>query len=319
MRTSTAERRESGHAPRYRVYTVEVARTRRLGPSFVRLTLTGDDLRDFGAGGPDQRVKLMLPQVGRTMADVPAGPDWHAAWKAMPGDVRPSMRTYTVRAYRPHLAEIDIDFVLHGIAGGHGGPASQWAARARPGDRAGLVGPDRPGIGRMWGCEWSPPDSATSILLAGDETAVPAMGAILESLPAHTTGIACVEVPATGDPQPWDAPSGVDVRWLIRDRARGTAPHGSMLETAVAESLTDLGARGRRRGSGVEDVDIDNAVLWDVPGRGGDERDGRELYGWLAGEAGVIKRLRRMMVDERAVPRTAVAFMGYWRQGRALG
>lgn len=319
MTASTTRRRESAHAPSYRTYTVEVARTERLGPSFVRITLTGEDLHCFGAAGPDQRVKLLLPQPGRTVTDLPGGLDWHAAWKAMPNDIRPSMRTYTVRAHRPELGELDIDFVLHGIAGGHSGPASTWAATARPGDRVGLVGPDRPGAGRMWGCEWSPPASARSVLLAGDETAVPAMAAILESLPAHTNGVACVEVPTTGDLQSWKVPAGVDVRWLVREQDGDTAPHGQLLEMAVSESLNQLGAATHEAPAPtVETAEVDQPLLWDVPGSTHITAHPGELYGWLAGEAGVIKRIRRMMVEERSVPRSAVAFMGYWRQGAVL-
>jgi NADPH-dependent ferric siderophore reductase len=41
------------------------------------------------------------------------------------------------------------------------------------------------------------------------------------------------------------------------------------------------------------------------------------LYAWLAGEAGVIRTLRRHLVAERGMDRHAVAFMGYWRIGRA--
>lgn len=320
MTASTTRRRESAQAPAYRTYTAEVTRTQRLGPSFVRVTLTGEDLHCFGAAGPDQRVKLLLPQPGRTVADVPGGADWHQVWKSMPNDIRPCMRTYTVRAHRPELGELDIDFVLHGITGGHAGPASTWAASAGPGDRVGLVGPDRPGTGRMWGCEWCPPESAKSVLLAGDETAVPAMAAILESLPAHTTGVACVEVPTTGDLQSWTVPAGIDVRWLVRERSHGTVPHGELLETAVSESLSRLGAAAHTpEPATVDNPDVDQTLLWDVPaGAAQHSTHAGELYGWLAGEAGVIKRLRRMMVEERAVPRSAVAFMGYWRRGTVL-
>lgn len=318
MTTSTAERRGAtrGTAPDYRMYTVEVAAKRRLCPSFLRLTLAGEGLRTFGIAGPDQRVKLMIPRPGRTVDDVPTGYDWYPRWQAMPEDIRPTMRTYTVRAYRPEAGELDIDFVLHG--GDHGGPASEWASSAELGDRVALVGPDRPGTGRLWGCEWLPPETATRLLLAGDETAVPAVGAILESLPSNAVGIACLEVPTANDRQEWTKPAGVDVRWLARD---GAVPHGALLEPAVSASLSELrepGAPAERHEG--DEPDVDTALLWDVPGDLGGEVDchAGEFYGWLAGEAGVIKRLRRLLVHERGIPRTAVSFMGYWRQGRCL-
>jgi NADPH-dependent ferric siderophore reductase len=298
-------------APEYRLYFVEVARSERLGPTFVRVTFTGECLRTFGAGGVDQRIKLLLPQPGRTVADIPSGPSWYAAWQEMPPERRPTMRTYTVRTHRPEVAELDIDFVLHGAAGGHGGPASAWAAKVRPGDTAALVGPDRPGSGRMWGCAWSPPETARRLIIAGDETAVPAVASIIESLPPQARGVVCVEVPTAGDRQDWDVPDRVEVRWLVRRDSTGAAPHGSLLEAAVTEVLTELcGPNTYPAGPGPEDVDPDTATLWDVP----DWSTG-ELYAWLAGEATVIKRLRRLMINDFGITRTAVAFMGYWRQG----
>lgn len=302
--------------PQYVVYPARVVRVRRLGPSFARVTFTGEQLREFGIGGLDQRIKLLLPQPGRTVADVPGGPDWYRRWQAMPDDVRPTLRTYTVRAYRPEQAELDIDFVLHGIGTGHGGPAATWAAAAAPGDEAALLGPDRPGSGRMWGCEWAPPETARHLVIAGDETAVPAMAAIVESLPAAARGVVCAEVPTADDVQHWPAPRGVEVRWLVREHPAGTAPHGALLEESVTRAMRELCGRpaGATGPSCLDDVDVDSALLWEVPDLGAEPG---ELYGWLAGEAAVIKRLRRLLVQDHGVPRSAVAFMGYWRQGRA--
>lgn len=297
------------------MHTAEVVRSQRLGPSFIRLTFTGEPLRDFGTGGLDQRIKLVLPQPGRTVSDVPRGDDWYARWQAMPEDVRPTIRTYTVRAHRPEVAELDIDFVLHGVDSGHGGPASTWAAAARTGDQVALLGPDRPGTGRMWGCEWSPPQRARRLVLAGDETAVPAIASIVESLPTHATGIVCAEVPTADDIQSWDKPEQVEVRWSVRQRGNGALPHGALLEEAVTTALEDLRTpRGSVDDATLDDVDVDTTTLWEVPDSL-NMQDG-ELYGWLAGEAAVIKKLRRLMVNEYGVPRTAVAFMGYWREGR---
>ncbi|WP_433868636.1 siderophore-interacting protein [Saccharopolyspora sp. CA-218241] len=308
--TSTAVRGGTEHRPLWRMFTVEVARVQRLCPNFVRLTFTGEHLDTFGAGGADQRIKLALPQPGRTVADVPDGEDWYQRWLAMPDPIRPVLRTYTVRAFRPEHRELDVDFVLHGLDSGHGGPASTFAAGARPGDVIALLGPDRPGSGRPWGCEWAPPSEASRLVLAGDETAVPAIGSILEALPADARGIACLEVPSPADRQEWAVPAGVDVRWL----ARGGAPHGALLEPAVGGALDEL----RTRGTGtavLDDVDVDTTALWEVPERG--EPGADDLYGWLAGEAAVIKRLRRLLVNDYGIPRGSVAFMGYWREGRS--
>lgn len=296
------------------MYVVDVARMQRLGPSFLRLTFTGDDLGEFGVAGHDQRVKLMLPQHGRSVADIPRGASWYASWRALPSSIRPIMRTYTVRAFRPTAAEVDIDIVLHGEGEADAGAVSAWAATAQPGDRVALLAPDRPGAGRMWGCEWAPQPSASRLLLAGDETAVPAIGAIIESLPPDRCGLVCVEVPRVGDVQQWSPPHGIELRWLVRHDESQHA-HGALLEATVSDVLDSwCGARPRAVPLDLPDVDIDGTTLWDVPGDV-DPAAG-ELYAWLAGEAGVIKRLRRRLVDDYQVPRSAVAFMGYWRQGR---
>ncbi|GAA4839560.1 siderophore-interacting protein [Saccharopolyspora rosea] len=289
--------------PAYRTFEVEVVGVRRLGPSFARITFGG--AHGFGAGGDDQRIKILLPRPGCTVADLPSGDDWYRSWLAIPEPVRPVARTYTVRAFRPETGELDVDFVLHGD-GAHSGPASAWAAAARPGDRIGLVGPDRPGRGQPWGCEWAPPSTASRLVIAGDETAVPAVAAIVEGLPADARGVACLEIPDPADRQDWNTPRGLEIRWL----ARGRAPHGERLVHEVTDVMAELHRPGTTTGPG--DADPDGDQLWDVPEPGA--TPGR-LYGWLAGEAGAIRTLRRLLVHDHGVPRGSVAFMGYWRLG----
>ena len=298
-------------APCWRFYDTVVTATRRLGPSMVRLTLGAPDLASFGTAGDDQRIKFVLPQQhGSDVMDllVP-GEDWYTAYCALADDVRPYLRTYTVRAARPDRAEVDVDVVLHGVDDGHAGPAATWAAAAVPGDRLVLLGPDRPGRGRLWGVEWAPPATAHTLLLAADETAVPAVGAILEGLAPGRRVVALLEVPEVGDEQDLRVPAGVTVRWLPRaGRARG-----ELLVPAVHAALCELGIARSGAREDVEDVDVDAEPLWEVPAV--DATAG--CYAWLAGEAGVVKQLRRHLVTDLGVPRNEVAFMGYWRLGVA--
>lgn len=301
-------------APDYRRYVVSVAASASIGPNLQRITLCGEDLHQFGVAGCDQRVKLLLPRRGRTVADVPVGEGWYARWRALPEGIRPVMRTYTVRAHRPETGEMDIDLVLHGTEDGTAGPAAHWAATARPGHQVALIGPDRPGDGMMWGRAWAPPASTDQVLLAGDETAVPAVAAIVESLPGDARGITCLEVPSRGDVQHWHAPRGMDIRWYSREEAATDAAHGALLEPAVRQAVSELaGSVAAAPGcEQLDEVNVDTDLLWDVPER----RATAELYAWLAGEAAMIKRLRRLMVGEHGIPRASVAFMGYWRSGR---
>lgn len=292
--------------PTFRLFTVTVRRTRRLSPSFVRITFTGACLRDFGSGGDDQRIKLVLPRAGGSLAEFPDGPDWYQRWQQLPEDTRPDLRTYTVREFRPQQQELDVDFVLHGIERGHSGPASTWAATASPGDVLGVIGPDATtGTGRS-GCEWQPPEGVQHLVLAGDETAVPAIAAIVESLPAHARGVVCLEVPEEADRQQWRTPEGIDVRWFARC---GATAHGKLLEEGLAEALREL-PTSASTGTAECDESEEDFVLWDVPAA-----SSGTVYGWLAGEASLIKRLRRLLVHEHGIPKEAVAFMGYWREG----
>ncbi len=297
-------------APQWLFFETVVARVQPLGPSMRRITLTGPRLGGFGVAGDDQRVKLVLAPDPSAFTELQAaGAEWYPALCALPAERRPVLRTYTVRAARPELAEVDLDVVLHGVDDGHAGPAATWAAGAAVGDPVVLMGPDRPGRGRAWGVEWAPPATASCLLLAGDETAVPAVGAILESLPAGRRAVAVLEVPRAGDVQDLRLPDGVSVRWL----ARADRPRGELLVPAVHAALVELGVAAAPAAA-PEDVDLDTEPLWEVPE---DPAAGAGCYAWLAGEAGVVKRLRRHLVGDLGVDRRSVAFMGYWREGRA--
>ncbi|WP_448641337.1 siderophore-interacting protein [Geodermatophilus sp. URMC 63] len=303
----------SSAVPQWRFFRARVAGVRRVGADVVRLTLTGEELTGFGFAGDDQRIKLLLPHEDDATGSgleqlLRSTGHWLTRHGALPAGRRPYLRTYTVRTARPERAELDLDVVLHGLADGQAGPGCRWAAGAVPGDPVVLLGPDRPGSGRAWGCEWAPPSTARSLLLAGDETAVPAVSAILEALdPASRTVTALLEVPTAADVQALASTGAVTVRWLPRD---GRA-HGDRLVPAVRKALAEM-----RIGSatpGQEPGDVDGAVLWDVPDQVGDSSG----YVWLAGEAGMVAQLRRSLVRDLGVPRDAVAFMGYWRRGCA--
>ncbi len=292
--------------PAFRAFRASVGAVRRLSPGFLRVTFTGEELAGFGTAGLDQRVKVVLPLPETGYDAFPAGEDWYGEWRLLPERLRNPIRTYTIRAVRQELREVDIDFALHG----DGGPASRWARHARVGDPMLLVGPDDLSTGRALGIDWRPGDVDT-VLLAGDETAAPAICAILESLPAEARGCALIEVPTPEDALAVEAPAGVDVRWL--PRAAGAA-HGSRLVPSVRDAAARIMISRSGGAAVVADVDVDRELLWDVP-------EGRSLdggiYAWLAGEASAIKALRRYLVGEAGLDRRRVAFMGYWRLGRA--
>jgi NADPH-dependent ferric siderophore reductase len=293
---------------------VSVRSVERLSPSFARIELVGDDLADFGNDGPslDQRIKLLFPATPSVLPELMAE-DWYAEWLALPEDERPRMRTYTIRSIEGDGIEkrLYVDFVLH--PGAHG-PGSDWAGAAKPGDEILVAGPK---LGESYGgIEWLPGD-ATRLLLVGDETAVPAIVSILESLPADATGSAFLEVPVADDVQDVSAPEGLQVSWLPREGA----PVGGPCLAAVG-GLLGFEARPED----VTSVEVEDPDLWETPeysssgeevaGPENSSEDGR--YAWIAGESRMVTALRRHLVNELEMPRKQVAFMGYWREGVSM-
>jgi NADPH-dependent ferric siderophore reductase len=290
--------------PAWRFFPVEVRATHRLSPTFLRVTFTGDGLDRFADNGYDQRIKFVLPLPGHGLAHLPTGDDWYTDWCALPDEHRNPMRTYTVRAVRPRLREVDIDMVLHGATG----PASSWAETARPGDTACLMGPSADYDGVHGGVDYRPHDDTGFVLIGADESAVPAVAAILERMPAEARGEAYLEVPSPDDRLDLRKPDGVRVTWLAREGE----PHGDRLISAVREAVGRI-VTPEVTERELEDIDVDVDDLWEVP----EEPGAGRLYAWLAGEAAVIRSLRRHLVAECGVDRRAVAFMGYWRLGRS--
>jgi NADPH-dependent ferric siderophore reductase len=201
------------------------------------------------------------PELPETGSDVLS---WYRTYLAMLDDVRPPMRTYTVRAHRPASTEIDVDFVLHGDTG----PASAWASRVTPGDRVAFLGPH--GL-------YDVPAATDWQLLVGDQTALPAIGAIIEQLPAGTRASAYIEVSEREERQTFETRGAVEVHWLLR----GSRPRGEALLEAVRTATFPGGAP----------------------------------YAWVSGEASVVKLVRRHLVRERQVDKRRICFTGYWRAG----
>ena len=329
-------------------FEVIVSSVQVLSPNFRRITFGGYSLRDFGVHGDtlDLRIKLMIPSLASDGSQLPlpvfrmeqAG--WYREWLAMDPAVRGSMRTYTVRDSRLDSVypEIDVDFVMHFDSDGYGGPAANWALNARPGDAITIIGPNNHAAhcvtaGIYSGIEWRP-GMAQRVLLAGDETAVPAISAILESLPPYMTGQAYLEVPEAGDFLDLKTAADVKITWLARGAAIGRSrPHGELLQGAVRLAVPVPGwvaikAADGGAGPEPEDVNVDVDILWETPSRMDTEAigatknpdvpaGGMPFYAWIAGEAGVIKDMRRYLVRDVGIDRKQVAFMGYWRRGKA--
>ncbi|MFI2780879.1 siderophore-interacting protein [Streptomyces sp. ALB3] len=186
--------------PPQRAMFVTVAAVRRLTPRMVRITLAGNDVDDFHYAGPDHLVRLFFPVNGHLQ--LPTGPDWWPEVQAMPADRRPVVRNYTVRSIDHARRRLDVDFALHGDIG----PASAWASSAEPGDRIGVLSD---------GARYQA-DDADWQLLIGDETALPAIGSMLEG--ARTPVYTLLEVK---DEQDVLDLAG-EATWLYRSGAPGS-------------------------------------------------------------------------------------------------
>ncbi|MGO2110860.1 MAG: siderophore-interacting protein [Pseudoclavibacter sp.] len=227
-----------------------VARTERVTPNMVRVTLAGGDLDAFDHRGFDQWFRLAIPVRDHEGLDrMPAkfGIAGYLKYLTMPKGMRPVVRNYTVRAYRTAAesastqAELDIDFVVHGTDG----VAGPWALNAEPGSEVALI--DQ-------GCGYAPVP-ADSTLIVADESGLPAAVGVLRDLPRDATGHAVIELFDADDRQEVDAPEGVTVHWL--ERGHDEAPGARALPTlrdlefdpasvyafAVGESALATGAR----------------------------------------------------------------------------
>lgn len=307
--------------PSYRLFntTVDVIDTSR--PSMVRVQVVGDCLQHFGRAGLDQRIKVLFPpfdeQSGEHLPMPDLGPEdfpddsgminLYRDSRAM--DTPPTWRTYTVRRIDPEGKWLQIDFVLHGTTS----PSARWLNSLSVGDPVTVVGPDERSTRSRGGIEWKP-GGASTILIAGDETALPAVAAIAESgtIPDGADVCIVVEAPESADLDDFEA----DPAWTVHRLARTAGENpGEAMERQVREFLDarpDFLGAPQDEPQPVETADADEA-LWDTA----DDVDAGGHYAWLAGEAGAVTRLRRHLVKELGVDKRAVSFMGYWKLGKA--
>ncbi|MCO4264639.1 siderophore-interacting protein [Pseudarthrobacter sp. MDT3-26] len=242
-----------------------VIRREELSPYMVRIVAGGEGFAAYVNNTfVDRYIKIVFPQPG---VDYAQPLDLWTIRETMPREQWPFTRTYTVRWVDTEAQELAIDFVIHGDEG----LAGPWAAAAKPGDTFTFTGP---------GGAYNPAPDADWYLFAGDEAALPAIAAAIESLPAEATGLAYIEVDSDADIQPLASPAGVKVTWLRRHGAPAGA--GDLLVSAVADAEWPTGR-----------VDV-----------------------FAHGERGYMKSLRDVFFVQRGLERSQVSLSGYWAQGR---
>ena len=247
--TASAEAVAPAEPRRPRTVThTRVVRTTQLTPHMVRVVLGGETV---GALDPttftDRYIKLQFPPE-------------------VDGQ-RERLRTYTIRSFDADAGQLSVDFVIHGDEG----LAGPWAAAAQPGDPMSFVGP---------GGAYAPSTEADWHLFIGDESALPAIAAALEALPAQARAKVFCEVGGPDDEQ---------------DLVCAAQPVDGELITWVHRT-------------GETSPLVDAVTGWTFPA------GAPQVF--LHGDAGFVKDLRRHLRGERGVPVAALSASGYWRRGR---
>lgn len=244
--------------PAFRV--VAVAGTDLRSEHMVRVRLAGAALDGFEVTEPAASVRLLLTQPGSSELVLPR---WNGNEFLLDEGERPIIRTFTPLPVDGDRLALDLDIVLH-----DGGAASAWVRSVAPGAPAAVSGP-----GRGYAID----QHAAAFLLAGDETAIPAIGQLIEHLPAGATVTALIE----GRPNaevPLPPHPGLAAEWL---RWRPNDGPGAALVPAIRRAEIPAGCRV-----------------------------------WVAGEAAAMHRIRRHLFEERGFSRRQATVRGYWKHGR---
>ena len=244
--------------PRFR--RAVVLRAEALSPRLQRVTLGGDDLVGFAVDEPAASVRLLLPSPGADLVI----PDWNGNEFLLPDGSRPAIRTLTPFRADPAGGELDVCVVLHGS-----GRASTWAEQADDGGEVAVSGPGR---------GYEVDARARQFLLAGDETALPALTQVLRALPAAATVAVHVEIADASAHIPMPPHRKVTVEW--HELPVGAMPGDALVDAVAAAEVTP------------------------------------EHRVWVAGEAASVQRIRKHLFDTVGITRERSVVRGYWKHGR---
>jgi NADPH-dependent ferric siderophore reductase len=228
-------------------------------PVIARVTLEGEGLDAFApVPYTDSYVNVAIPPAGAPYA-APFALD---ELKSLPREQRPFRRRYTVRRWDAAARHLTIEFVVHGDEG----PAGSWAARAEAGDALVFTGPAG---------AYRPDPEADWHLMVGDESALPAIAASLEAVPADAPVLVRLVCDGPEHELALDTPGRLDLAWLHRNGDAG------LLESAIA--------------------------ALEFP-------DGK-VHAFIHGEAGETRAVRRHLLADRGVDPDRLSCSPYWRRG----
>ncbi len=235
-----------------------VRRAAQITPRMMRVTFAGPDLTGLAVDQPAASVRLLIPSPG---SDELVVPTWNGNEFLLPGDDRPVIRTFTPPLRDGGATELDLWVVLH-----EGGLVSTWAEGVVPGDQAAASGPGR---------GYQVDSDAPAFFLAGDETATPAIGQLLEAIPVDTSVDVHIEIAHPDGELPLPHHPGATVSWHL---LLAGEPPGATLADAVEAAHLDPSSQV-----------------------------------WAAGEAAGMHRIRKFLAA-REFPRSQSTVRGYWKQ-----
>ncbi|MEJ6019552.1 siderophore-interacting protein [Corynebacterium sp. H113] len=263
---STVGQSQMKPSPKSRpTHLATVVDKRGLSPELLRVYLHCEVLQELHLPHSDHYIKLAFPPAEATYT-------WPFSVseirQELPREQWPLTRTYTVHSVNSHTGSFALDFVLHGDDSDNGGLASTWARNVEPGDTIAFLGP---------GGAWHPTDDYEHFILAGDETAAPAMMTAVEMLPATATADVYLEVASPQSTFDFPTREGVNLHWITR----GSSRPGSQL----SDVLRSNGIPAQR-------------TAW-----------------FVHGVAEMIKDVRRFLFIDNDVAKSDVSISGYWRLG----
>ncbi|GIU84980.1 MAG: siderophore-interacting protein [Acidimicrobiales bacterium] len=218
---------------------------------------------------PAASLRLLFPPEPH---ETPVLPRWNGNLWLLEDGTRPPIRTLTVLDADAESESFAVEVVLHGES-----PLCRWVSSVEPGCVAAVSGPAR----------GTPVDtSAERYVLAGDESALPAMGTVLRKLctirPEARVDVV-VSVRHSGCRVDLPHLPGAREHWLAEER--------SPLDGALVDAVREIVGEG--------------------------EAARENVWVWAAGEASVMQRIRRLLFEELGMPRSSAAVRGYWKAGRA--
>lgn len=222
----------------------------------VRRIVFGDEaLAGFPTPRPGSHIKLFFGTKPNESIDDPR-------------KLRSQVRTYTPRHFNPDTKELTVEFVLHGD-----GLASTWAAQAQVGETLTIAGP---------GGGMDIPKTIKNIVMLVDESAIPAAGTILETLPIGCTPIVICEVEDSHEQRSLSPSIEVEPTWLFRQEQN--ANPGTLLENYLTKVLTEV-------------------------------KDFEDIFWWIACEANTMRRMRSQLLKQHNISKDRLVTRGYWKLG----